>query len=686
MAQLYEELKRRNVFRVTIAYAVVAWFVAQLAEFATSTFGAPAWVLRTFVVFLILGLPIAAILAWAFDLTPEGVRKAADRKTEDIQRRRPKFGGAILLGIVLIAAVVLQFWGPEISVQSASPPVSRTSGEPSSYFDIAFPEDTPLAFIGAAPLGNGRRAFEISPDGTRIVFLGVHDGEYALYVRELDGHQARKLPGTENGYDPFFSPNGQWLAFFAGNELKRVNLDGGAAVTIAEATNSAGGTWIGSNDIVTVTDEGAHVLQVSTQGDRHESPNPFDLLAPQALPGFRKTLLSGVLSEIQIYDLATREFSSLEIIGSDARYFAGFIFYSQGNSLFAARFDPTTMSLKSTPVPVLTDLRVEVYGFSQWSVSAKGTFLYAPGIAAQENPLHWVRGDERENLNLPQRVKGSFEISPDGKHLAVLESQAGASDLWLHNFEGRPPRKLTVDGNLATNVVTWMPDNESIIYHEINGVRAIPHKLILASGMRGTPLLQNNDANFRVSSVSQDGRYLGINKSGAFTLESDTSEAFSDRIAVIDTVNDQEIEIPTLATGSWGTAISPDGRAVVYTSPESGEYQNYLQPFPPTGQRFQVSRVGGAEEPRWSRDSSKIFYRSGQRIMVVSVQTTPELKIGEPQVFYEGEFVNVGGRSYDISPDGERALVITASEGTARSIRVITNWFDEVERKIRASE
>ena len=133
-------------------------------------------------------------------------------------------------------------------------------------------------------------------------------------------------------------------------------------------------------------------------------------------------------------------------------------------------------------------------------------------------------------------------------------------------------------------------------------------------------------------------------------------------------------------------AYSAQITAVVYTSPESGEYQNYLQPFPPTGKRFQISRVGGAEEPRWSRDGSKIYYRSGQRIMVVDVQTTPEIKIGEPQIFFEGEFVNVGGRSYDISPDGERALIITASEGTATSIRVITNWFDVVDRIISASE
>jgi tricorn protease-like protein len=392
------------------------------------------------------------------------------------------------------------------------------------------------------------------------------------------------------------------------------------------------------------------------------------------------------MESIRIGNLSTGESRSLNVIGSHAQYVAGFIFYSRGSKLFAARFDPVTQMLKSSPVLVLSDLRSEVYGFSQWSVSENGTFMYAPGVAAPENPLQWVRGDERENLKIPRRSKGTFEISPDGEQLAVLESQASTTDLWLYDFKGTPPRKLTVDGNVALNLMVWMPDGKSIIYHVMAGDLAIAKQLFLDSGMQGTPLFENSDETIRVVSVSQDGRYLTISRGSGSAKEQDAAGRFIDILAVVDTVNDQEIGIPVQNDETWGIAISPNARAVVYTSPESGEYQNYLQPFPPTGQRFQVSRVGGAEEPRWSRDGSKIYYRSGQRIMVVDVQTIPEIKIGEPRVFYAGEFVNVGGRSYDISPDGERALVITASEATATSIRVITNWFDEVDKIISASD
>ena len=109
-----KELKRRSVFKVTIAYGLVAWLIAQLAEFAVDTFGAPDWVLRTFVVLLLLGLPVAIVLAWAFDMTPSGIKKTSDADTGTGEPRRTNFVVLMLLGVVLAAAVVLQFWGPEV--------------------------------------------------------------------------------------------------------------------------------------------------------------------------------------------------------------------------------------------------------------------------------------------------------------------------------------------------------------------------------------------------------------------------------------------------------------------------------------------------------------------------------------------------------------------------------------------
>ncbi len=175
-----------------------------------------------------------------------------------------------------------------------------------------------------------------------------------------------------------------------------------------------------------------------------------------------------------------------------------------------------------------------------------------------------------------------------------------------------------------------------------------------------------------VFSVSSDGRYVGATNAKG--------------ISVVDLETKKTVDLPAIKVGSWGTAIAPNGRAVVYTSPESGLYQNYLQPFPPTGNRYQISRAGGAEEPRWSPDGTRVYYRSGQRIMAVSVATSPEISIGEPEVFFEGEFVNVSGRSYDIHSNGQQGLVIRDISATGSSVRVITNWFDMVERMVAETE
>ena len=684
------ELKRRSVFKVTVAYGLVAWLIAQLAEFAISTFGAPDWVLRTFVVLLVLGLPVAIILAWAFDMTPSGIKKTSTAETASSEPKGTNFVVIILLGVVLAAAVVLQFWGPEVSAPRSTPSNTTQSNAvgtsvemPSLHADIAFPEDTPLAFIGAAALGNGRRAFSISPDGEHLVFAGVHDGEYDLYLRDLDSHTVRKLGGTRNGYDPFFSPNGQWIAFFAGNQLKRVARAGGDAVSVTEATNSAGGTWIGNDRILAFTDEGQEMLQFSFGGERQETTIPAGGQAPHAIPGGTHVLWD--TDQIVVFDMASKQLQNLPIRGSDARYLGGFLFYTQGDTLVAARFDTDSMTLQSTPVPVLTGLRTEIYGFAQWALANNGSLLYAPGVSASENPLIWADNKQQQDLRLPQRQKGTFEISPDGKQLLVVEKQSGATDLWLYDFEGGASRKLTNEPDVRGSQLSWMPGGKEIVYHRQTEIGRVPYILSLDSGNPGRPLLNEGKDSFVVYSISANGRFLAVRRD-PLTTESNGQEIQTDQLALIDLVENREIEIPMVGTSNWGMAVSPEGNAVVYTSPVSGEYQNYLQPVPPTGVRYQVSRVGGAEEPRWSRDGTKIYYRSGLRIMVVDVQLEPEIALGEPRVFYQGSFVNVSGRSYDISPDGTRALVIKGPVDTARSIRLITHWLDKVERIVSASE
>ncbi len=155
---------------------------------------------------------------------------------------------------------------------------------------------------------------------------------------------------------------------------------------------------------------------------------------------------------------------------------------------------------------------------------------------------------------------------------------------------------------------------------------------------------------------------------------------------MIDLATGERTDLTAPGNTNWGTVVSPDGRAVAYTSEHTGEYHIYVQPLPPTGEIQQASLVGGSEEPRWTADGRRLFYRSGRRLMFVEIQTEPGLAVGVPEVFYEGDFVNVGGRSYEISPDGSRALVMDGGVSTTTTLNVVPGWLVEVERRIAESE
>jgi serine/threonine-protein kinase len=590
------------------------------------------------------------------------------------------------MAVVLLSAAALQFWMPSIRLNPDSAPASARPPADTApmHVDIAFPEDAPLAFVGPAALGNGRTAFALSPDGQSLVYLAKYSNGHALYLRDFRTREVRRLAGTDEGYDPFFSPNGRWIAFFSGNLLKRVSIDGGEAVTMTEATNSAGGTWLGNDSILALTHEGDHLLRYNFDGTREEFEAPVSGTAPHALPDQKTVIWSAFGEDMALYDHEKKELNRLPLQGSAPYYSNGLLFFTRGSTLYASLFDPDSLSLDSNPVPVLTGLRIEVYSFAHWSLAANGTFLYAPGGLASENPLAWVSSDGPEDLELPRRIKGTFEISPDGEYLAVLEHRTEGRDIRVYGFEDSSSRKITVETD-PVNPMVWEPGGNDLIYHRGIPGRREAFVLSLNSGRPGTPVLDARGGSLSVDSVSADGRYLGISRSFP-EGETGGQASQASRMAVYDRVENREVEIPDNSDGNWGVTVSPDGRWVVYTSPASGEYQIYLQPVPPTGERFQVSRTGGAEEPRWSPDGKLIYYRSGQRIMVVDVQGEPKLLLGEPRVFYEGNFVNVGGRSFEISPDGTRALVILGSENTTRSIRMITGWIDTVKALVEGQK
>ncbi len=671
MNSLWNEIKRRHVGRVTIAYAVVGWLLVQVADFATETFGAPPWVLQIFSVFVLLGLPVAILLAWAFDIVPNESQDG-DAITEPRSRGRMLFAAFLLVAVAI--AAWLQFFAPAPVVRDSTGnttpnTAAQSAGADLLHLDLTFPDDAPLALIGAAELGNGRQAFTISPNGRYLVYVGAANGVYELYLRDLYEDTTARLSGTAGAFHPFFAPSNAWIGFFVGNELFKVHISGSEPVFVAEATNSAGATWTSGDQIVMALEEGDRIVKVSASGSTVEDitgHTDSNWTFPFAIRGQEK-----VISRGRLVDLPTGESSALPLrTGSDTRYANGYLFYESSGSLLAARFDLSGNILKSNPIPVITGLRSEIWGAAQWSVSDQGILAYMPGGPAGGNPMYWVGPAEPAAIDLPVRIRGSFEVSPDGQYLAVLEYNGTGGDIWVYALADGRSTKLTTDG-LNRHAIFWSPDSSSVYYQKHEGSFTRTYRSFLNSQHPAERVLPKEREGARAQSISADGNLLGVHGPGG--------------VSVYDLGSGRLDYIPTASEDDWGTAVSPDGRAIVYTSSRTGGYQTFLQPLPPTGKRYQISRVDGAEEPRWSADGTKVYYRSGSRIMSANVSLDPEVQIGEPQIFFSGVFENVGGRSYAIHPDGERALVIR-SENLASSIRVVSNWFAKVEQLIQESE
>ena len=609
----------------------------------------------------------ASATDFAAALTGAGALRRRERAALRWNARRLVLAGAG--GVLLLVAAL---W-------AATRPPRETAPVRVARVDVILPDSTPMGFIGAAALGAGRRAFAISRDARVLVYAGVQGGISRLYVRPLDSWDIRPLAGTEGAYGPFFSPNGRWVGFFVGNELRKIRVEGGAPVRIAEATNPAGASWGADGRIVFVTREGRRLLRVAEDGGAVEllGDGPEYYRWPFLLPD-GKSLLISPGGSLRVIDLETRRGTSLPIQGSDARYAAGHLLFSRGSTVFAARFDPASHHVLGPAVPVLAGVRTEVYYASQWDVGENGTLVYAPGHSVAENPLVWVgRDGSRERLPLPARLRGSMEVSPNGRYLAVVEFAGTGSDLWVYDLRDLRAQRLTTIGTVR-HPLFWSSDGKRIVYTLSATDSGFAESYVQAlDGGAAERLLPAGDTLF-ASSWSADGRLLGAS--------SNSRPSAARGVFVIERVSGERRPVRISPSDMWGTAISPDGRLVAYTSDEIGDFQNLVEPIPPTGVRRPVSRTGGAEEPRWSPDGRRLFYRSGQRILEIPVSTSPELTLGEPRVVFEGDFVNVSGRSYALAPDGRRVLVIEGGVGETRQLRIVQGWLTEVARLTRDAE
>jgi len=553
----------------------------------------------------------------------------------------------------------------------------------------------------------------LSPDGSRLALaLRGEDGKTNLYTRLLNQSEVTPLSGTENATSPFFSPAGDWIAFFAEGKLKKVGVDGGAPITLSEIASGRGGSWGDDGNIVTDLNGGSGLARIPSSGG---APVPASKLNPgeathrwpQVLPGGRAVLFTASSgrgtyddANIDVISFQTGERKTVVRGGFSPRYLpsangAGHLVYIHQTTLFALPFDPSSLSTSGTPTPIMENVSSNTFGGGVFAFANNGTLVYLAGKAATAGwPISWVdsTGNSAPPLHAPAGQCFGPRFSPDGKRLAFSMSSGKGSDIWVKGLDRDTPSRLSFLPDLVSNPV-WTPDGKSIVFKSSHppapGLYAIR-----SDGSGEAKRLTDGKAQEFPSSFSPDGKRLAINQygnGGSFDIFTVPVEADPGSGGPGLRFGKAELFLGT-PFGELYPAFSQDGRWLAYQSSESGTPEIYVRPFPGPGGRWQVSS-GGGRSPVWSRDARELLFldRDGRVMAAPYTAKGDSFAAGKPRVWADVRLQTTGyGQSYDITPDGKRlaALVAENSQGEKlpTHLTFLLNFGDELRRRVAVAK
>jgi len=515
------------------------------------------------------------------------------------------------------------------------------------------------------------------------------------------------IAGTERGYSPFFSPNGEWVGFFRGEYLLKVSVLGGRAVTVGKVPPvSQGASW-GSDDaiIFAPTPENGLSRTSSSGADArpftslNTSAGEWSHVWPQVLPGAKAvifTVRSGKDprdyedSHVAVQIMESGERRMLIERAAYARYVpTGHLLFVRGGTLLAVPFDAERLRVTGEQVIMAEGiLHNASNGIAQFAVSDEGTLVYVSGdkwTGQAECDLVWVdRNGAEESLGLPVRYYGLPSLSPDGKRLAVSVIVEGNDTILVYELPQGRPTSLTLQVGREFGPI-WTPDGQHVTYTAISSDQPPNVHWKMADGSGPPEVLRRSAHPEFPNSWSPDGKVL------AFTVSSIEPGSFLGQSDIwLLPASDKRPAEPWFESPSdeFGATFSPEGRLIAYTSNESGNNQVYLRPYPgPIGQ-ITVSSNGGAE-PRWAKSGQELFYRDGDKLLAVDVHTEPHITVGTPIVLFKGSYLQGGSAdvpaNYDVSADGQLFLMIKPQEEKSEPItrlHVVTNWFAELKAKV----
>ena len=479
--------------------------------------------------------------------------------------------------------------------------------------------------------------------------------------------------------------------------MRKVSLHGGPVTPLCDAPVPHGANWASDDMITYAPNFGSGLMRISAAGGIPKTlttPNAKEQEIshrwPQVLPGGKFLLFTIQVGSafsfddawIAVLSLETSKWHTVVKGGSYGRYTSsGHIVYAHAGSLMAVPFDLKRMEVAGSPMPVREGVVTTALtsGGAEYDVTDSGLLAYVPGNARPPvRTVVWIdRNGMTRNVAAPPKFYSSPRLSPDGKFLALQVNENGSPDIWVYDFARNTLTRLTFGPGVNTSPL-WTADGRTIVYSTRTDAPSFRSKLADGSGAEETLFgKQLDDQGAAPVALSPDGKTL---------LFSDSN---SGRLAIEALSLDGSEKIQPFLRSSFNLSsarFSPDGHWVTYASDESGQWEIYVQPFPGPGGKWMISS-GGGQYPRWTPNGREIFYRRGDKVMAVPVETQPAFKAGTPRMWFPGEgYVGLG--NYDIAADGEHLLMLKQEDTSTspKELNVILNWSEELKRRAPAEK
>ena len=717
MRTLWERFKHRNIAKIATAYAVVGWIMLQVIEIVLPTFNAPQWIAQTIIFVVIMGFPIALLIAWASEIksgryekdTGEGTSDSAvgNKKAAEIPKRLFYGVGAASLSVIglfafYVSTVLFSVDQPS-QLSNIDDVETTTLNAIPAYRSAKF--ELNLSDTGFHPGLGFRTELTISPNGENLVFQSYTQTGLDIFIKNLLSlDPPRRLVSINRSPSygrPFFSSDGEWVFYNAGTTLHRIRVEGGAPQDIGINVFSWGGAHY--EDAILTSRGSGQLTKNNILGEvLGEIDSDGIYIWPAFLPGGTHALVTRLAGRdnvqsgrIEVLDLENMTSTPLIETAYNAKYAAsGHIVFARDSALWAVPFDVATMQLIGDQALVLPEMESDGRrGTALYTFSERGRLIYLRGTntagSASGRTLTTIgRDGDLKSLAIEPQRYGHLELSPDGRDLAVtIYTDDSGSDVWVLDLEREIFGRRTFDG-LSSKAI-WSPDGRDLIYSSAGSGMQI----VSADGTGQAETIFPSAQEVWPSSVSLDGEVVFAMGSPPelymLSLQSNAGQE----------VTATELDVAPEIVVWHGSTISPNGDFLAYASMETGNNQVYVRPFPNVADGKWQASIEPGFQPLWSPIENELLYWTQDHRQVsvpFQIETQDEegsqssLRFSRPNEMFSvvgvRQFETM--KAWDYLAESEQFFMITypIEEETPQEevmnsqtvVTVVENWFEEL--------